>query len=359
MCRIVGAVTLALLAAAWSADAATLTATQANLTAVWKAARPGDEISVSGPITGPFAGISKAAPGVKIVAEPGASIEPDPRSGWFFASGIEGVRFVGFAVHTLMQFNGRDGPCARVTLDDMDFSTPKAGIQFRECLNADPADWVSVLNSRFRGGSNGVGAIRVRGLNVLGNSFTDNPADAIQLGVLGDVRIEGNSFTNFRGEPLHRDAIQLIAADQTVPITNVVIRGNRLERGDGIPAQFIFLSDSAQGYDLLWVEGNVAFGPSFHGITVNMPIRATIENNFLQADARLWNGQLLVPWIKPMNVPKGAVVMVRNNTLPSAAAPDDRKALTAWMKRAPLAALVSPYMLTSAVPGIPPKAPKR
>ena len=343
MLRIVGAVTLALLAAAASADAATLTATQANLAAVWKAARPGDEIRVSGPITGPFSGISKAAPGVKIVAEPGASIEPDPRSGWVVMSGIQGARFVGFAVHTLMQFNGQGGPCARVSVDDMDFSAPKAGIQFRECINADPADWVGVFNSRFRAGSNGVGGIRVRGLTVSGNSFTDNPSDAIQIGVLGDVRIERNSFTNFRGEPLHRDAIQLIAADQTVPITNVTIRGNRIERGDGIPAQFIFLSDSAAGYDLLWVEGNVARGSAFHGITVNKPIRATIENNFLQADARLWNGQLLVPWIKPMNVPKGAEVTVRNNTLPSAAAPDDRKALTAWMKKSSLAA-VSPYL---------------
>ena len=304
-----------------TAHAAILTANQSTLSAALRAARPGDEIRVSGEITGPIAA-NFASPGVTLTAAPGASLGPDPRSKWFSIQG-SGLTFRGFAVTSGGGASiGVSGNSSRIAFDRLNF----VGLGALETgggsgfMARDSTD-ISVTNSRFRTATAGMSFNNVRGITVKGNDFRDLWSDAIHIDTLGDVTVEGNTITDFRGPPLHLDAIQFSCNKATAPVSNLTIRNNRYTRGSGSPAQFIFMSDCRQGYTSFRITRNAAWGSAWHGITIVKPSDGVIEGNYLQGSKTPWNGQVLVPWIKPVDPGPGLVIR-KDNRLPAPSADD-------------------------------------
>lgn len=309
--------------------AATLTATPATLVAVAKAAAPGDDIQFTGAFVGPLTGINQPAPGITITATPGSSFEPNPVSKWM-SIGVNGVTFRGFKVNTTGALMGV-GPCDRVFFEDTDFGglgDTGGGVQFRNCTN------VGVKNSRFHDGVGGIGGLQVRGITIAGNDFRNLLGDAVQLVTYGDVLIEGNTISGFRGTSLHLDVFQMIAADNLKPVDRITIRNNVYTRGvGGVPAQFIFMGDSAAGHTNLSFTGNAAWGAGWHCITFKYATDALVADNYCQGSTEKYprdaTGQVLIPGINPIEA--RANVVVRDNFSPAPAADDS--GLQAWLHR--------------------------
>ena len=197
----------------------------------------------------------------------------------------------------------------------------------------DSAD-ISVTNSRFRDATGGVSFNNVLGGRIAGNDFRDLWYDAIHVDTTGRIAVENNTITDFRGPPLHLDAIQFSCAKATTPVAGLVIRGNRYTRGTGSPAQFIFMSDCAPGYTDFKITGNADFGGAFHGVTIVKASNGEIGDNFLQASSALWAGQLLVPGIR-LDLPgPGVVVRDDNRWAGTGLKPaEDTTGLVAWTRR--------------------------
>ncbi|MQX36240.1 LamG-like jellyroll fold domain-containing protein [Roseospira navarrensis] len=132
---------------------------------------------------------------------------------------------------------------------------------------------------------------QVDGLTVTGNTFSNMSSDGVNFAAVTGVLIEDNHFHDFRkhpDDPSHMDFIQFWTNGTTSPTTNVVIRGNILDRGDGDATQSIFMRNEVVdsqdgGYDMYYrnvlIENNVIHASQAHGITVGETDGLVIRNN--------------------------------------------------------------------------------
>lgn len=131
----------------------------------------------------------------------------------------------------------------------------------------------------------------IDGLTVSQNEFHDLRRDGVNLSDVRSVLIEGNHFHSFRDHPdstSHRDFIQFWTTGTSRPNTDIVIRENILDIGEGSWTQSIFMRneevDTGRAgeemfYQNVLIEENVIHNGHTHGITVGETAGLTIRNN--------------------------------------------------------------------------------
>ena len=150
-------------------------------------------------------------------------------------------------------------------------------------------------------------------VRVTGNEFYALRSDGLNVGVPKGILIEDNYFHNFELAPSsgdHSDFIQFSTTNATRPGTDITIRGNLFDVGDGgAGTHTIFirndqvdtgLAGSEMFFRNVLIEQNTIYNDHLHGITVGETAGLVIRNNtVLHADGGLagGTGQIEVPRI--------------------------------------------------------------
>ena len=118
-------------------------------------------------------------------------------------------------------------------------------------------------------------------------------SDGLNVVSTQGILVEDNHFHDFafaEGSKDHMDFIQFWTMNATIPTTDVVIRGNLLDVGDGSHTQSIFMRNemvdtgragSEMYYQNVLIEDNVILNGHLHGITVGETDGLVIRNNTL------------------------------------------------------------------------------
>ena len=129
------------------------------------------------------------------------------------------------------------------------------------------------------------------GITVRGNDLHDIRSDGMDFAQVHGAIIEGNHIHDFRTAPQsadHPDMIQFWTAGTTEPSTDIVIRGNVLDLGNGTWTQSIFLGNEAVSQDHagtamyyrnVTIVDNVIVNSQAHGITVAEADGVIIQHN--------------------------------------------------------------------------------
>ena len=128
-------------------------------------------------------------------------------------------------------------------------------------------------------------------LTVSGNDIHSIRSDGLNFSEVQGVLIEDNYIHDFMGAPDsadHMDMIQFWTNGTDQASTDIVIRNNTLDVGDGTITQSIFMRNDQvdQGYageELFYqnvlIEGNTIINGHTHGITIGETDGLTIQNN--------------------------------------------------------------------------------
>ena len=139
----------------------------------------------------------------------------------------------------------------------------------------------------------GRGAIFSEAENVVvkGNDIHDVRSDGLNFAQVQGVLIEDNHIHDFAAaydSADHRDMIQFWTNSTTEPSTDIIIRNNVLDMGEGSYSQTIFMrneSVDSQGggrdmyYQNVLIEGNTIYNGHLHGITVGETDGLIIRDN--------------------------------------------------------------------------------
>ena len=180
-------------------------------------------------------------------------------------------------------------------------------------LRARESSNITVENTEFFNWGRGAIFSSVTDLSVVGNEFHSIRVDGTNFTAVQNVLIEGNHFHSFGDRPdstAHRDMIQFWTSGTSTPSTDIVIRGNTLDIGDGSWAQAIFmrneLVDTGRAgaemfYRNILIEDNIIYNAHTHGITVGETDGLIIrENSVLRHEGELHGntGGITVPVIR-------------------------------------------------------------
>lgn len=228
--------------------------------------------------------------------------------------------------------------------------TGSQGISFRDCtfdgdvakgvsaeadgygygigLSINTSSNVTVDNSEFYNFYRGAVFGRVTDLRVTNNDIHDLRMDGLNFGQVTNVLIEGNTIHDFRRSPNsndHADMIQFWTNGATYPSSNIVIRGNHLDIGDGDATQSIFmrndqvdrgLAGQEMYYRNVLIEDNVIVNSHAHGITVGETIGLIIRNNsVLHDDGNLPDGEDPAVNIPRINLSENSLGVIVDHNL--------------------------------------------
>lgn len=128
-------------------------------------------------------------------------------------------------------------------------------------------------------------------------SITDNElyglrGDGMVLSTVQGVLIEGNYIHDFNAaydSTDHRDMIQILSANRSTPSTDITIRGNTFDIGQGSWTQTIWMRneavDAGAGTEMYYqnvvIEDNIIYNSHTHGIAIGQTDGLTISNNTL------------------------------------------------------------------------------
>lgn len=150
---------------------------------------------------------------------------------------------------------------------------------------------VTIDNTEFKSWWKGATFFETSNLAFTNNNIHDIRSDGINLSETQSVLIEGNYIHDFRvaaesGD--HADMIQVISTGDTdTVLSDLTIRGNILDIGEGDVTQMIFMAngkyDAAQDeawlYQDITIEDNLIRGAHSHGISVGATDGVIIRNN--------------------------------------------------------------------------------
>lgn len=154
---------------------------------------------------------------------------------------------------------------------------------------------VIVENMDFTTWNRALHTTRSQNVTITGNEFYDIGGDALDFAAVQQVLIEGNYVHDFRTDPestQHRDMIQFWTKGTDSPSTDITIRNNVLDIGDGTFTQSIFMRNeevdqgragSEMYYQNILIEGNIITNAQTHGITVGEANGVVIQNNSVVA----------------------------------------------------------------------------
>ena len=343
MNRLFAAVSAVALTAA-GARAATLSADPASLVAQVKAARPGDIVRLAPGAYGAIGlnNIAKAAPGVTIQGAPGAVLTSLEATGSSFLifNGLEvagtanaAAVYFGAGSHDIVFRNGKVHQADNATLQG-------------SALIMHAAANVTVDRNEFSWLSSGVGVQASTNAVVSNNSFHDIGADGIDITDATNLKVIGNTATDFHpGPTTHPDFIQWWETGTVASPCGMDVEDNRFDRGAGKPIQGVF---GEAGCDVT-IRGNILRGAMFNGIGLSRTQGAVIADNFVDgypdmvsriivrggcADVSITNNAAqVVANYMPAGQPPCRDVKIAGNTTLTAAAPGDDRPLDRWLSR--------------------------
>jgi hypothetical protein len=199
------------------------------------------------------------------------------------------------------------------------------GLSLRGCSR------LTVTGNRIEGFHRGLVIGDGTDVVVTANEVTAMRMDAMTFTSMRNVRIEGNYLHGFRRawrSPDHCDMIQFWTNKTTAPSTDILIRGNLLQAGDGDPTQSIFMRNeevdsgragSEMFYRRVTIEDNTILNGHLHGITLGEAQDVVIRRNTVLRDPA-FSGR--PDHAKAVNIPRINVkpasvdVVVQDNIVP-------------------------------------------
>lgn len=190
-------------------------------------------------------------------------------------------------------------------------------------------DTVTVTNCEFFNFWKGMSVGGSNDVVVSGNDIHDIRMDGMTFSAVQGVLVEDNHIHNFKTSPLsgdHSDMIQFWTTGTTRPSTDIIIRDNVLDIGDGGYTQSIFmrneLVDAGKAgtemyYQNVRIENNTIINGHLHGITVGETNGLVITKNaVLHSDGNVPDGQDPTVEIPRINVSSSStnVTIVQNAT---------------------------------------------
>jgi len=159
---------------------------------------------------------------------------------------------------------------------------------------------IAVEGTEFATWSHAALFSNIDGLVVRGNDIHDIRSDGLDFVSVRSAVIEDNYLHDFRDHvdsTSHRDMIQFWTNGTDKPSTDIVIRGNTLDIGEGSWTQSIFMRNeevdtgragAEMFYRNLLIEDNVIHNAHGHGITVGTTDGLTIRGNtILRAEGEM------------------------------------------------------------------------
>ena len=207
--------------------------------------------------------------------------------------------------------------CANVVIQNSVFDGDKAsglganynGYGYAVGLSVRSSSNMTIENNEFKSWGSALMVKETQNINVSGNDINTSRKDGMNFVEVKDVLIANNYIHDFKGLPDwtdHRDMIQFWTAGTNNPSSNITIRKNVLDIGDGSHTQSIFMRnevvDKGQAgqsmfYQNVLIENNTIINHHLHGITVGETEGLVIQNNTLVAavpDSSLLSTQYLL-----------------------------------------------------------------
>ena len=175
---------------------------------------------------------------------------------------------------------------------------------------------VTIENNEFRDWHRGAVFDSTKNLAVIGNDVHDVRSDGMDFANVQKVLIENNYLHDFRASYAagdHRDMIQFWTTGTKTPSTDITIRSNVFDIGDGAYTQSIFMRNevvdtgqagTAMYYQNVLIENNTIYNGHLHGITVgetnglvitgNSVLESKDENNPADSTSPLWTPSIRV-----------------------------------------------------------------
>jgi Right handed beta helix region len=162
-------------------------------------------------------------------------------------------------------------------------------------LSVRSSSGVEVEKNEFKSWGTALQVNESQNVQVQGNNIHDIRKDGMNFVEVQGVVIENNYIHDFKGLPDaidHRDMIQFWTTGTNNPSTDIIIRKNVLDIGNGSHTQSIFMRNevvdkgqAGQGmfYQNVLIENNVIINHHLHGITVGETAGLVIQNNTLVA----------------------------------------------------------------------------
>lgn len=154
---------------------------------------------------------------------------------------------------------------------------------------------VQVAGNEFKGWGTALKVNDSQNIQIQTNDIHDIRRDGTNFVNVQGIVIENNHIHDFKGLPDgidHRDMIQFWTTGTNQPSTNITIRGNLLDIGQGSHTQSIFmrndvvdkgLAGASMFYQNVLIENNTIINHHLHGISVGESEGLTIRNNTLTA----------------------------------------------------------------------------
>jgi|GEM_PF-839738 hypothetical protein len=202
--------------------------------------------------------------------------------------------------------------------------TPADDHGFGKALGFTDSTDIIVDGNQFYDWERAATFVGVTNLVVANNDIHNIRSDGLDFVSVKFALIEGNYIHDFNTAPEtgdHADFIQFWDTTTSDPSSDVIIRANILDIGDGGATELIFMRNGQAeqnpgNYSLyyrnLTIEDNVLLGDYIHGITVGETVGLTVANNTVLAV----DGALMVPQINiaststDVNILQNAVVAV-------------------------------------------------
>lgn len=162
-------------------------------------------------------------------------------------------------------------------------------------LAINSSDGVTVENSVFKTWMRGLVVSESSNVKILNNEVTGIRSDGMNFIEVQKVLIEGNNIHDFRAAPNsgdHGDMIQFWTTGTISPSTDITIRNNILNIGQGSWAQSLFmrnevvdkgLAGSSMYYQNVLIENNTISNAHIHGIAVGETDGLIVRNNVVIA----------------------------------------------------------------------------
>lgn len=167
------------------------------------------------------------------------------------------------------------------------------GFGYGRALMTSNNDQINILNNKFYDFHRAFGASESTNILVKGNEIYNLRSDGLNFSEVQNVLIEDNYIHDFNTNESsgdHADMIQFWTTNTTAPSTNIVIRNNTLDIGEGDQTQAILmrnemveLGGAGDGmfYQNVLIEDNVILNAHIHGITIGETDGLVIKQNTL------------------------------------------------------------------------------
>lgn len=197
-------------------------------------------------------------------------------------------------------------------------------------LIVNESDAVTLSGNRFTTFLRGMAVSDSDHVTVIGNEITAIRSDGMDFSAVQSLLVAENTLHDFKASRQsddHADMIQFWTTGTTRPSTDVVIRDNVLNSGNGSYTQSIFMGnelvrEGKAGRELYYrnvtISGNVIINSHLHGITVGETEGLTIRRNTVIHNRRTDGDEPNPPlWTPRINISEKAdKVTVEGNATP-------------------------------------------